>query len=611
MMATEAKTDVTSAVYTEQVRSLFRQIPTALSVNLFNAALVAIVLTPLATRPLVLPWFISAMLVTIGRGILWLRCRYALIQPESARRWARLATWGSLAAGLSWGIGGIILFPVIPAPGQLFLIIVMGGMCAGAMAISASHLPSLLAFVLATGLPMALRFCTQGSTTDSMLAAMTVVFVAALSLAGRHFSQVFADALRLRFELDEANLRLTEANLRLQAEMADHRATEAALHQAQKLEAIGHLTGGIAHDFNNLLTVVVGNATLLRDGATDERAQRRAAAILSIADRGERLIRQLLAFSRRRTLRPEAVALQGRTAEIEELLHRSLREDIVVTIGLPADLWPVTVDPAEFELALLNIAVNARNAMPNGGAFRLVAGNTRCRGEAASSGLVGEFVAISLMDTGTGMPAEVMARAFEPYFTTRPAGRGSGLGLSQVYGFARQSGGSAVLGSAPGQGSAITLFLPRADAGPAMAGEIAVQTASAFGSGRILLVEDDSSVAEATQDLLHNMGFDTCRVGDGPAALAFVEKDPKLLLVMSDIVMPGGVSGLELARTLRDRRPELPVLLTTGYSSHTSEVVAEGFALIEKPYRRDVLAASLRSALEKRGPSVSETLTGL
>jgi len=203
-----------------------------------------------------------------------------------------------------------------------------------------------------------------------------------------------------------------------------------------------------------------------------------------------------------------------------------------------------------------------------------------------------------------------MARAFEPYFTTKPVGRGSGLGLSQVYGFACQSGGSAVLGSAPGEGTAITLFLPRADAGPAMAGEIAAQPAFAPGSGRILLVEDDPQVAEATQDLLHNMGFDTCWAGDGPSAMAFVENDPKLALVMSDIVMPGGVSGLDLARTLRDRRPELPVILTTGYTSHASEVTAEGFALIEKPYRRDVLAASLRSALEKRGPSVSETLTG-
>jgi signal transduction histidine kinase len=598
-----AADDVTSAVYAEQVRGLFRQIPIALSVNFVNAALVAIVLTPLATRPFPLPWFVSVMLVTIGRGVLWLRYRRAPVRPENARRWSRLATLGSLLSGLCWGIGGVILFPVLPAPGQLFLIIVMGGMSAGAMAISASHLPSLLAFLLATGLPMALRFFAQGSTTDSALAAMILVFVAALSLAGRHFSQIFAEALRLRFELNEANLRLSEANLHLQAEIAEHQATAAALHQAQKLEAMGHLMGGVAHDFNNLLTVVVGNATLLFDRAADEPTRRRAAALLSIADRGERLIRQLLAFSRRRTLRPEAVALQGRTSEIAELLARSLREDIAVTIDLPADLWPVMVDPGEFELALLNIAVNARDAMPNGGAFRLMARDTRCDGETASGGLpVGEFIAITLTDTGTGMPVEVMARAFEPYFTTKPAGLGSGLGLSQVYGFARQSGGSAALASAPGEGTAITLFLPRADAGPAMAGAIVAQPASAPDSARILLVEDDRRVAEATQDVLHNMGFDTRWAGDGAAALAFVESDPKLALVLSDVVMPGGVSGLDLARMLRDRRPELPVILTTGYSSYASEVVAEGFALIEKPYRRDALAASLRSALEGRGP---------
>ena len=281
-----------------------------------------------------------------------------------------------------------------------------------------------------------------------------------------------------------------------------------------------------------------------------------------------------------------------------------MREDIAVTIDLPADLWPVTVDPGEFELALLNIAVNAHDAMPNGGAFSLVARNTRCGGETASGGLVGEFVAITLTDTGTGMPAEVMARAFEPYFTTKPAGLGSGLGLSQVYGFASQSGGSAVLGGASGEGTAITLFLPRAGAAPTMASEIAAHPASAVGSARILLVEDDPRVAEATQGLLQIIGFDTRWVGDGAAALAVVESDPKLALVLSDVVMPGGVSGLDLARTLRDRRPELPVILTTGYSSYASEVVAEGFALIEKPYRRDVLAASLRSALEGRAPAV-------
>ncbi len=606
-----AEDDVMSSVHAEQVRSLFRQMPLALSINLVNAALVAIVLTPLATRPsFPLAWFGAVLLVTIGRGILWLRYRRARVQPENTRRWSRLATCGSLFSGLSWGIGGVILFPVLPAFGQLFLITVMGGMCAGAMAISAAHLPSLLAFVLATGTPMALRFFAQGSTTDSAFAAMIAVFVAALSVAGRHFSQIFTEALRLRFKLNEANVRLSEANLRLQAEMAEHRATEAALHQAQKLEAMGHLMGGIAHDFNNLLTVVIGNASMLRDRAADEPTRKRAAAILSVADRGARLIRQLLVFSRRRMLRPETIALQERASEIEELIARSLREDIAVTIDLPADLWPVMVDPGELELALLNIAVNARDAMPNGGAFQLVARNTRSAGETGGAGLDGEFVAITLTDTGTGMSDEVMARAFEPYFTTKPAGLGSGLGLSQVYGFAKQTGGSATLARAPNGGTAITLLLPRADAGPAMALEIAAQTEFDPGSARVLVVEDDQEVAEATQDLLRNMGFDTRWAGDGMAALAIVENDPKLALVMSDVVMPGGVSGLDLARTLRDRRPDLPVILTTGYSSHASETVAEGFALVEKPFRRDVLAAALRSALEKRGHSVSETLTG-
>jgi signal transduction histidine kinase len=587
---------VAGAVYAEQVRAIFRQIPIALAVNFVNSALTALVLAPLATRPFPLPWFLSMTLVAIGRAILWLRYRRAAVQPESTRRWSRLMTCGSLLGGLCWGVGGIILFPVLPALGQLFLIVVMSGMCAGAVAMSASHLPTLLAFLLSASLPMALRFFAQGSTTDSVLAAMIIVFAAALSLAGRHFSQTFTEALQLRFERDEANLRL-------QAEMAEHRATEAALHQAQKLEAIGQLTGGIAHDFNNLLTVVVANATLLHDRAADESTRRRTSAILRIADRGERLTRQLLAFSRRRTLRPEPVLLQERAGEIADLLARSLREDIKVTIDLPGDLWSVVVDPGEFELALLNIAVNARDAMPNGGVLRLAACNTRCAGDATSGCLSGQFVAITLSDTGTGMPDEVRARAFEPYFTTKDTGLGSGLGLSQVYGFASQSGGTAVIASEPGEGTAITLFLPRASAAPAVPGSASVGTAFAPLSARILLVEDNGEVAEATEELLRDMGFETWRARDGNEALALIEGGLPVDLVMSDVVMPGGVSGLDLARTLRERRAGLPVILGTGYSQYAPHVVSEGFALVEKPYHRTGLAAALRSALEGSRPS--------
>ncbi|HJU14909.1 MAG TPA: response regulator [Stellaceae bacterium] len=588
---------VAGTVYAERVDALFRQMPIALAVNIVNSALTAAVLTPFATRPFPLPWFGSVVLVTIGRGTMWLHYRRAAVQPETTRRWSQLATCGSLLSGLCWGIGGIILFPVLPALGQLFLIVVMGGMCAGAVAISASHLPTLLAFLLSTSLPMALRFFMQGSATDSALAAMIVVFAAALSLAGRHFSQIFAEALRLRFELNEANLRLAEANLRLQAEMAEHRATEAALHQAQKLEAIGQLTGGIAHDFNNLLSVAAIDATLLHDRAADEPTRRRASAILNIVERGERLTRQLLAFSRRRTLRPEPVMLQQRAAEIADLLARSLREDIAVAIDLPEELWPVFVDPGEFDLALLNIGVNARDAMPNGGVFRVEARNMRCGG-AASSNLSGEFVAITLSDTGTGMPADVRERAFDPYFTTKETGLGSGLGLSQVYGFASQSGGTALIASEPGQGTAITLFLPRATAAPAVPSAAAANGAPAPVPARILLVEDDREVAEATQELLREMGFETRWAQDGKAALGLIEGGLSTDLVLSDIVMPGGVSGLDLARTVRERCPDLPILLGTGYSGYASQVVSEGFDLIEKPYHPAGLAAALRSALK-------------
>ncbi|MGH7109876.1 MAG: sensor histidine kinase [Stellaceae bacterium] len=453
----EAQASVTAAVRAEQVNTAFRLMPIALAVNFVNAALTAAVLAPHATRPWPLPWFAAVALVTAGRAVLWLRYRRARVRPEDAHHWSRLATGFALLTGLCWGIGGAVLFPVVPPSSQIFLTTVLAGMCAGAAVVSTSHFPAMLAFLLPASLPMAARFAAEGAPADVALAAMVVVFAAALTLTGKRLNGISARALRLRFELNETNLRL-------HAEMAEHRATEAALQQAQKLEAMGRMTGGIAHDFNNLLTVVMSNASLLHDRAADEPTRRRAAAILAIAEHGERLIRQLLAFSRRRILQPESVWLPERAAAIAELLARSLRDNITAAIDVPEDLWPVWIDPGEFELALLNIAGNARDAMPAGGAFRFEACNRRCGGGAASGGLDGDFVAVTLSDTGTGMSAEVIARAFEPYFTTKDAGLGSGLGLSQVHGFASQSGGAAVIAGEPGRGTAITLFLPRAEA---------------------------------------------------------------------------------------------------------------------------------------------------
>jgi signal transduction histidine kinase/ActR/RegA family two-component response regulator len=409
-------------------------------------------------------------------------------------------------------------------------------------------------------------------------------------------------ARRVERVVDERTRDLEATNRRLQLEVKERERAEAALHQAQRMEAIGRLTGGIAHDFNNLLTVVSGNAELLHDEAANDRVARRASAIRRAADQGERLTRQLLAFSRRQLLRPEPVDLCERTSEIAEMLSRVLREDIEISVEIPQDLWPVAVDPAEFELALLNLGVNARDAMPNGGRFRVEARNLsfRCN-DAGSEGLVGDFVAVTLSDTGTGMTAEVQMRAFEPYFTTKEVGVGTGLGLSQVYGFGLQSGGAALIESVIGQGTSITVYLPRAAKTSITLPSAVHDAVKAVTPARLLLVEDDVEVAQATAELLRDIGLQVMWVRDGKAALAKFERDSTIEMVMSDIVMPGGMSGLELARAMREHHPGLPVLLTTGYSQYVPQGEKDGFILIEKPYRRDVLAASIRRAIERSG----------
>jgi signal transduction histidine kinase/integral membrane sensor domain MASE1/CheY-like chemotaxis protein len=409
-------------------------------------------------------------------------------------------------------------------------------------------------------------------------------------------------ARRIEREVDDRTRDLESINQRLQLEVRERERAETALHQAQRMETIGRLTGGIAHDFNNLLTVVSGNAELLHDEAADDRVVRRASAIRRAANQGERLTRQLLAFSRRQMLYPEPVDLRERTREISEMLSRSLREDIEVSVEIPADLWPVVVDPAEFELALLNLGVNARDAMPNGGRFHVAARNLSLPcDDAGKNELVGDFVAVTLSDTGTGMTAEVQARAFEPYFTTKEVGGGSGLGLSQVYGFARQSGGVAMIESEIGRGTLITLYLPRAIKTAVAAPSAAQDTVRAPVPARLLLVEDDVEVAQATTELLQDIGLEVIWARDGKAALATFQRDPTIEMVMSDIVLPGGMSGLDLGRALRGNHPDLPVLLTTGYSQYAPEVVKEDFVLIEKPYHREVLAISIQRAAERGG----------
>jgi two-component system NtrC family sensor kinase len=382
----------------------------------------------------------------------------------------------------------------------------------------------------------------------------------------------------------------------LHAEADRREAAEDALRQAQHLRAIGQLTGGVAHDFNNLLMIISGSVQRLRRDLNAGQHGRLLDMISNATSRGESLTRQLLAFSRRQMLTPSVIDLGERLPELKDMLNRSLRGDITITVAVPHASCAVKVDPSELELALLNLAVNARDAMPSGGALSITAKPVVLKGKATEEGLHGEFVAIRVADTGSGIPADVLPHVFEPFFTTKEVGKGTGLGLSQVYGFAKQSGGTATITSAVGRGTVITLYLPRTREEPAPPVAQVEPEASPQQTGTVLLVEDNAEVAEVTTAYFQQLGYMVKQVANGHEALELLGNDPKIDVVFSDILMPGGVNGLELGHAIAQLYPALPVLLATGYSSSARDAVAQGFVVLQKPFDLAALERSLREA---------------
>ena len=394
---------------------------------------------------------------------------------------------------------------------------------------------------------------------------------------------------------------LEAANGELRAQMAERVRMEEALRQAQRIEAIGRLTGGIAHDFNNLLMVIAGGLEMLDAQADENRRRRLMDGMRQSAERGAALTRQLLAFSRRSDLKPEPTDLAFQIGAMRELLDRSLGGDVRVDLELAPDLWPVEVDPGELELVVLNLAVNARDAMARGGTISIRAENVA---DDADSEEDGECVRLSVVDQGSGMSAEVMAHVFEPFYTTKDIGRGSGLGLAQVHGFAKQSGGSVHIESTVGSGTTVSLLLPRSRRTPVRkareAEPVGQRRQRRLLSGSVLLVEDDDEVAALVTDMLQELGYDVTRTASAAAALGALSNGRAIDLVFSDIMMPGGMSGVELARELRHRRRNLPILLTSGYAEAASASArAEGVRILPKPYRLEELASAVARAITK------------
>jgi two-component system, cell cycle sensor histidine kinase and response regulator CckA len=390
-------------------------------------------------------------------------------------------------------------------------------------------------------------------------------------------------------------------------DITERKHIEDGLRQSQKMEAVGQLTGGLAHDFNNLLTVIIGSAEQLEEIRQGENplAEKLLSNITRAADQASALTRRLLAFARKQPLQPRAVNINEYVLGMKPLLQRSIGEHIAIQMVPAADLWAAYVDPHQVEAAVLNLAINARDAMREGGHLTIETANViMAEQQAARYGDVtpGEYVALDVSDDGRGMPAEILARAAEPFFTTKPPGEGTGLGLSMVYGFAKQSGGHMNIHSEVGHGTTVRLYFPRARVAAELRGPApAAPDAPPGGRERILIVEDEPAVRESAVSLLLGLGYAVLEAADGPAALALAERNPPVDLLLTDLIMPGGMNGVALAEALKARQPALRILYCSGYSENAILPLGEPASLLQKPYRRQELAHKIRAALDAPG----------
>jgi len=422
----------------------------------------------------------------------------------------------------------------------------------------------------------------------------------------RFFAHVVIDPIRDSDGKFLGFAKITRDTTERQEAAAALKKAEQALVQAQKMEAIGRLTGGVAHDFNNLLQVIAGNLQLMsRDVEGNERAERRLQGALAGVRRGAKLTQHLLAFSRRQALEPKVVNLGRNLSSLDELLRRTLGEAVQIELMVAGGLWNTLIDVAQLENAVLNLAINARDAMNGVGKLTIEASNAFLDEPYArmnADAVAGQYVLLAVSDTGSGMTPEVVAQAFEPFFSTKPEGKGSGLGLSMVYGFVKQSGGHVKIYSEPGHGTTVKLYLPRSHE----AEDVRLppdSTPAVGGKETILVAEDDEGVCATVVETLSELGYQVLKAHDGESALAIIQSGIHIDLLFTDVVMPGALRSPDLARKARERLPAIAILFTSGYTQnaivHAGRLDA-GVELLAKPYSREDLARKVRQVLAKR-----------
>ena len=391
-----------------------------------------------------------------------------------------------------------------------------------------------------------------------------------------------------------------------QLDISRRREAEEALHEAQKMEAVGKLTGGIAHDFNNLLQVILGYVDILdsRVDAGDRSGRRAVEAIGSAATRAATLTQQLLAFARKQELRDRLLNFNSLVADFRPITERTAGEGVTVRYRLDDSLWNTRVDPVQAEMALLNIVANARDATGNAGNIEITTRNLRLPEDDDAAGRrleAGEYVVVSVADDGPGIDQAILDKVFDPFFTTKEMGKGTGLGLAMVYGFARQSGGMAAAHNPDGGGATVSLYFPRASGVTERKPTASQPRTTSGGVERVLMVEDQADVGDLGRAMLNDLGYDVVLAANAREALSVLEKDEDFRLLFTDILMPGGMNGVALANRVKRDHPRLAILLTTGYADEAIDEGAKSYELIRKPYRRGDLNDRIRAVLDKPG----------
>lgn len=590
-----------------RVEAALQQIPIAVCVTIANASLMAIVLSESLPKARVLTWLAAVTIVATGRLAIWFLHHRNKGSPW-ASRWSALAsTGGAMAAGLSWGLGAVVLFPADEVY-QLFWVFLIGGMSAGAASLHYPHSPTAIAFIVPACAPLAIRLALSGTSHQLVAAGMITIFVAALVCTIFRASEHFGYMLRLRLDLTKRTHQLDQVNAKLSKEIAEHRSTEASLIQSHKMEALGQLTGGLAHGFNNILFVVLGNLEMLRGRLAkgDAKAAQLLDSAFNGAERGAQLTQHLLAFGRRQLLNPEILDLESTIKDFAAFLSSSVGDRISIIFGMAPGLPPVKVDRNHLELALLNLALNARDAMPDGGNIKISVRQAFWSNRDAGELSPGTYVVVSLSDSGAGMDEATLNRAIDPFFTTKEPGKGTGLGLSMVHGFAAQSGGQLRLESHRGVGTIAELWFPEARSEapdcPLMAEAPRIESS---GAHTVLVVDDDGPVRAIVTSMLNDLGYATIQAGSAREALDLLSARIGVDLVVAEYAMPE-MSGLELANEMHQLWPGLAAIIMSS-SGEMEKAASCQHEWLPKPFDQKTLSQIVSQCLGQTATSVLQS----